>query len=392
MPSPRPRLSPAVADVRRAVRTALAELGPERPKQAGAPTRDGRTGPVAGGPAAAGGAAGGGAVAGGAVAGGAAVRGGAAADVLVALSGGPDSLALAAATAFEAPRAGLTAGAIVVDHGLQAGSAAVARQAAAQAESLGLAPVLVQRVTVRRGAGPEADARNARYAALAAARDQAGAAVILLGHTRDDQAETVLLGLGRGSGPAALAGMASVNGFYRRPLLELSRAVTVAFCADSGLQAWEDPQNSDPRFARVRVRRDALPALERALGPGVAAALARSATQLQEDAAALDHLAAEWLDEIVEHAEAGLSLPVAGLTANPAALRQRVIRLAALGEFGISLSRGQTLAVAALVTAWHGQGPVDVPGVRVERRGNRLYFAARTPTPPEQCRGETEEG
>ena len=183
--------------------------------------------------------------------------------MLVALSGGPDSLALAAATAFEAPRAGLRAGAVIVDHGLQAGSADAAAQAARQAEALGLNPVLVEPVTVGADGGPEAAARDARYAALAAAAARTGAIAVLLGHTLDDQAETVLLGLARGSGATSLQGMEQASGLYRRPLLGIRRATTVQFCADSELEPWHDPQNDDPAFTRVRVRKAVLPVLER---------------------------------------------------------------------------------------------------------------------------------
>jgi tRNA(Ile)-lysidine synthase len=294
--------------------------------------------------------------------------------VLVALSGGPDSLALAAATAFEAPRAGLSAGAIIVDHGLQTGSADVAAAAAEQAVALGLNPVAIARVDVGADGGPEAAARAARYAALDAAAREHGAVAVLLGHTLDDQAETVLLGLARGSGATSLQGMAPENGLYRRPLLGIRRATTLEFCADAGLEPWTDPQNSDRRFARVRIRSTIMPALERGLGPGVPEALARTAEQLREDSDALDHMAEEVAEELVELEEAGVSIGVAALAANPAALRQRLIRLVVLGEFHHSLSRQHTLEVARLVTDWSGQGPLDLPGIRVERRGGRIHF------------------
>lgn len=297
--------------------------------------------------------------------------------VLVALSGGPDSLALAAATAFEAPRSGIRAGAVIIDHGLQAGSLDAATRAAHQAMELGLNPVLVRTVTVGTTGGPEAAARTARYFALTEAAAETGAVAVLLGHTLDDQAETVLLGLARGSGAASLQGMEPVSGLYRRPLLGIRRSDTVQFCADSGLELWIDPQNSDPAFSRVRVRETVLPMLEAELGPGVMEALARTAEQLREDSDALDHFAEELAEELADHAEAGISLPVSALAANPAALRQRLIRLAVVSEFHVSLSRAQTLEVAKLVTDWHGQGALDLPGVRVERRGGLLEFSAR---------------
>ncbi|CAN5392850.1 tRNA lysidine(34) synthetase TilS [soil metagenome] len=325
----RPRLTPAVADLRRAVREAL-------PVVATVETL-----------------------------------------VLVALSGGPDSLALAAATAFEAPRAGSRAGAVIIDHGLQDESAATAERAAEQARALGLDPVRVVRVEVTEtGEGPESAARTARYAALDAVAAELGAVAILLGHTLDDQAETVLLGLARGSGSTSLHGMAPQAGLYVRPLLGIRRSITVQACADQGLEPWNDPHNDDPAYARVRVRRTVLPLLEQELGPGVAEALARTAEQLREDSDALDTFADEVADDIAELEEAGVSLGVAALAANPAALRQRMIRLVAASEFHVSLSRAQTLAIARLVTDWHGQGPVDLPGFTAERRGHRIHLVS----------------
>jgi len=335
----RPRLGPAVAEVRRAVRAALDDA-----RSAGV---------LAAGNL-----------------------------VLVALSGGADSLALAAATAFEAPRQGLLAGAVVIDHGLQAGSAEVARTASRQAEALGLAPVVVERVRVGGAGGPEAAAREARYAALLRVAASEWSPLVLVGHTMDDQAETVLLGLLRGSGPDSLSGMAArgpaptePGPVLARPLLGVRRATTRAACVEAGLEPWDDPQNTDPAFARVRVRDRVLPVLAAELGDGVVEALARTADQLREDAAALDHFAEEVAEELAEHAEAGIALSVPGLAANPAALRQRLVRLAVEGEFGVVLSRRQTLEVCRLVTDWSGQGPVDLPGVRVRREGDRLLFA-----------------
>lgn len=298
--------------------------------------------------------------------------------VLVALSGGADSLALAAATAFEAPRAGLPAGAVIVDHGLQDGSAEVAAQAAERARELGLDPVLVRRVEVDAsgGDGPEGAARTARYTALDAAARETGAAVVLLGHTLDDQAETVLLGLARGSGGASLAGMAARSGRYARPLLGVRRETTRQACADAGLSFWDDPHNADASYARVRVRERVLPVLEAELGPGIAEALARTAEQLREDEATFDAQIDEVIEEICEPAEAGIAVSAGALAANPAALRQRIIRHVVQSEFGVSLSRSQTLEVARLVTDWHGQGPIDLPGgARATRAGQHVVFS-----------------
>lgn len=302
--------------------------------------------------------------------------------VVIALSGGPDSLALAAAAAFEAPKLGMRPVAVIIDHGLQAGSADVAARAARAAEGLGL-EARITTLSIEAGAdGPEAAARDARYAALHAVADELGAVGIVLGHTLDDQAESVLLGLARGSGGTSLQGMAPVGQAEGgspliRPLLGVRRATTHAFCADSGLDPWADPHNDDPRFARVRVRQTVLPMLEAELGPGVAEALARTAEQLREDAEAFSDMIDETIEDIVEHAEAGIQVSVAALVANPAALRHRIIRHVVASEFGSSLTRLQTLEVARLVTDWSGQGPIDLPGCHARREGPRLVFAAR---------------
>jgi tRNA(Ile)-lysidine synthase len=212
--------------------------------------------------------------------------------VLVACSGGPDSVALAGALAFEAPRVGMRAGAVVVDHGLQEGSDRVADHAADVCRGMGLEPVEVVRVDVQpSGSGLEADARTARYAAFEQVASRLGAEVVLIGHTRDDQAEQVLLGLSRGSGARSLSGMPARRGRFVRPLLALPRATTLAACAAYGIEPWEDPQNADDSFRRVRARR-LLATLEADLGPGFGAALARSADLLREDADYLETLAA----------------------------------------------------------------------------------------------------
>lgn len=300
--------------------------------------------------------------------------------VIVALSGGADSLALAAATAFEAPRRGLRTASVTVDHGLQDDSAEVAARAARTAAELGLDPLVV-RVDVAGEGGPEAAARDARYRVLREAAADVRAAAVLLGHTLDDQAETVLLGLARGSGATSLQGMAPVreddDGVrWVRPLLGVRRETTRVFCAASALDPWDDPHNLDDRYARVRVRERVLPVLEAELGPGIAEALVRTAEQLREDAEAFDEMIQETIEDIVEHAEAGISVSAAALAANPAALRNRIIRLVVDSEFGVSLTRTQTVEVARLVTDWSGQGPIDLPGCSAVRHGGRIVFTA----------------
>jgi tRNA(Ile)-lysidine synthase len=314
--------------------------------------------------------------------------------VLVACSGGADSLALAAALAFTAPRLRLRAGGITVDHGLQPGSDDRARDVAARLTVLGLDPVIQTRVTVPGGGpahpGPEAAARTARYQALDAAAHDSGAAAILLGHTLDDQAETVLLGLARGSGARSLAGMPARRGRYRRPLLSVRRPVTRAACAAQDLPVWDDPHNEDPRFSRSRVRHELMPVLESVLGPGVAEALARSAGQLRADADFLDALAATEAERASETVGGDASLLADSLAGLPAALRTRVLHHAAVaaGCPAGALAAGHVRQLDALVTGWRGQRWVDLPGgVRGFRRDGQVRFT-RT---DERC-GPQQEG
>ncbi|MEH3130654.1 MAG: tRNA lysidine(34) synthetase TilS [Mycolicibacterium neoaurum] len=277
----------------------------------------------------------------------------------VALSGGADSLALAAVAAMLRPTT-----ALIVDHGLQDGSDRVAATARDHAMQLGCVDAQVLRVEVGATGGPEAAARTARYRALGGGRD---GMPVLLGHTLDDQAETVLLGLGRGSGARSIAGMRPFDDPWCRPLLGQRRATTMAACAELGLTPWHDPHNTDPRFTRVRLRTEVLPLLEEVLGGGVAAALARTATALREDSEALDALADT-------HATDGDALDVSALAVLPSAVRRRVIRRWLLGSGACDLNDGQLRGVEALITDWRGQGGVAVPnGVP----GERLFVARR---------------
>jgi tRNA(Ile)-lysidine synthase len=288
--------------------------------------------------------------------------------ILVACSGGADSLALASAARFSGRRIGL----VTVDHGLQEGSDRRARSVAAWARDSGFDPVRIETVSVTGlPGGPEAAARTARYTALSDAAAELGAAAMLLGHTRDDQAETVLLALARGAGPRGLSGMPARRGIFRRPLLDVARADTRKACAALGLAPWEDPHNTDPAYARSRVRASALPSLVDALGPAVLANLARSALLVAADNAALDELSAEALESA--RSERGLSVPV--LTGMRPAIRGRVLHRWAgeLGAPGGALAYGHVVALDALVTDWHGQGSVFLPaGIAVERRSGDL--------------------
>lgn len=298
--------------------------------------------------------------------------------VLVACSGGADSLALAAAAAFELPKQGLRVGAVVVDHGLQADSGQVAQIAADTCRDLGLDPVDVVRVEVASGDGdgPEAAARAARHAAFTAVLLRRDATLLLLGHTRDDQAETVLLRLARGSGTRALAGMASDGpGRLRRPfLLGVGRAQTREACAAQDLDWWDDPHNENPRFARVRARR-ALQLLQDDLGPGLTDNLVRTATLARQDADHLDALAQDRAEAL-----GGSPWQADDLAALPDAVRTRVWRLlmARAGATAADVAAVHVASLDELVTRWRGQGAVDVPGgLRVVRRERLIEVAAR---------------
>lgn len=277
----------------------------------------------------------------------------------VALSGGPDSLALTAVAAGLHPTT-----ALIVDHRLQPGSAEVAATAQEQALSLGCVAAQVITVDVGSEGGPEAAARTARYRALDDARE---GKPVLLGHTLDDQAETVLLGLGRGSGPRSIAGMRPYDPPWGRPLLGVRRALTRAVCEALSLQAWQDPHNLDPRYTRVRLRTEVLPLLEDVLGGGVAEALARTAAALREDTDTLDALAADAV------APGAADLDVAALATLPDALRRRAIRGWLLASGARDLTDKHLRAVDALITDWHGQGGVAVPGGLTRER----LFVAR---------------
>jgi tRNA(Ile)-lysidine synthase len=254
-----------------------------------------------------------------------------------------------------------------VDHGLQAGSAAIAATAQRQAKELGCVEAQVLCVQVSEGGGPEAAARNARYSALDAARHDRP---VLLGHTLDDQAETVLLGLGRGSGARSIAGMRGYDPPWCRPLLGVRRSLTHAACAELGLTAWQDPHNTDRRFTRTRLRHEVLPLLEEVLGGGVAESLARTATALREDTELFDALIAQAMTT----SATAEGLDVRALTALPDPVRRGVIRSWLLGGGAIGLTDKQIRGVDRLVTAWRGQGGVAVgSGLR-----NQRLFAGRT--------------
>jgi tRNA(Ile)-lysidine synthase len=295
--------------------------------------------------------------------------------VVVACSGGADSLALAAAAAHVGAARGTTVHGLVVDHGLQPGSDTRAGEALAMLAGLGVDARVATVTVTEDGDGPEAAARRARYVALREESLVRRGAPVLLGHTLDDQAETVLLGLGRGSGARSLAGMRAWDPPWCRPLLGVRRATTRAACDEAGLTPWDDPHNLDPRYTRVRLRHEVLPLLEDVLAGGVAEALARTAGQLADDDAALDSRAHEVLATAADD-DGGLD--TTALVDHPAAVRRRVLRawLTAAGVRGYD--DAHLRSVDALVVRWRGQGPPSLPGgLEVTRVRGRL--AVRLP-------------
>ena len=292
--------------------------------------------------------------------------------LIAACSGGADSLALAVAIRYVARRRNLKYAAVIIDHGLQPGSADIADRVGDQLDQLGYDDVVITAVEVdpSAGVGPEAAAREARYRALDA-EARARSATVMLGQTLDDQAETVLLGLARGSGSRSLAGMAPRAGHFVRPFLRLRRADTEQVCAELGLQPWQDPHNADPRFTRVRVRQTVLPTLEAELGPGVAEALARTAELVRDDNELLDRLAAEAFRN-TEGLGRTDTVDCAALESQPPALRRRVIRLWLLTHGLGDLSLHHISAVESLVIDWHGQKAIQIPGATVTRTAGRL--------------------
>ncbi|MCX6443059.1 MAG: tRNA lysidine(34) synthetase TilS [Actinobacteria bacterium] len=296
--------------------------------------------------------------------------------VLVAVSGGADSLALVYAVSIEAKKLAITVIAVTVDHQLQEASSTQAEKVVEQLSKFGVECV-IKEVNVDIKEGLEASARKVRYEAINEVAEQENVAAVFLGHTRDDQAETVLLGLARGSGTRSLSGMAHHNGIYVRPLLEITRIQNEEFCKELNLDYWNDPHNHNSQFARVRVRTDALPVLEKTIGPGIADALARSAHLLRDDADALDHWAKREEIQLDLH-----DLDCAHLESLPRAIRTRILRAAiyAAGAPSGSVSADHVSAVEALISAWKGQSALNLPGgVKVERISGRLSLSPHRP-------------
>ena len=295
--------------------------------------------------------------------------------ILLAVSGGADSLLLAAATNLEASKVGIQLNALVIDHQLQNGSGDVAASAQKKLFELGITEAKVAEVLVSNNSGSggmEAAARSARYKALDDEADLIGAVAIFLGHTEDDLAETVLLGLARGSGTRSLSGMAFHVGRYVRPFLELTRAQVLAACKESGIEFWSDPHNQDLSFARVRVRNEILPRMEKEIGPGISKALARTSRILREDADALDLIAGDLFASLTDPTQ----IPIELISEAPSAVRKRVIKRAIEAMGAPTLTAEQILEVDALVGAWKGQGAVALAGgITARRDSGRLTLS-----------------
>jgi len=290
--------------------------------------------------------------------------------LLIAVSGGPDSLALAWAAAFVAPQHGFTVEAVIVDHGLQNHSAEVAAQAMTTLADMGV-PATIAHVSVDSSGNVEDNARTARYNALAQQLEEKSSVAVLLGHTLDDQAETVLLGLTRGSGPASIRGMATYSHPWLRPFLGVSRETTVACVTDAGYSFWTDPHNTDRRFVRPRIRHDIIPAMEASLGPGITDALVNTAALIADDDDYLTSVADQHLTALAT--EPG-RLPADSLAELPLPIRRRVLRSWVKDQLGVSMTMPHTQMVDALVVAWKGQGPVDLPGGTLGRQDGFLII------------------
>jgi tRNA(Ile)-lysidine synthase len=295
--------------------------------------------------------------------------------LLIAVSGGADSLALASAILFESKKLQLQVASATIDHGLQKASTKVTEQTLEKLHQIGITEAWSKNVKVGTKGGPEAAAREARYEALESLRIESKSDFIVLGHTANDQAETVLLGLTRGSGSRSLSGMSVRSERLLRPLLSIERASTEQFCKDEKISPWHDPQNKDLKFLRVRIRKVVLPFLEKQLGKGIFSNLIRTSSQLQEDDQYLSSVAAKEYRKIAKTSSRQVTLGQPELVKLPEAIRNRVIK-SAIDHFNLESSRTHVLAVADLVLNWHGQKPLTLPGVRVERKGKTITLKA----------------
>ncbi len=301
------------------------------------------------------------------------------ASVVVGLSGGADSLVLTAVAAWVGERSDFTVQAVVVDHGLQIGSAEIASSAALAATRLGATSIEIRNVDVGTDGGMEMAARTARRAALL---EVANGRPILLGHTANDQAETVLLRLLRGSGAHSLSAMSACTKTWHRPFLSHSRgeigAAVMELLTPLGITPWRDPHNFDEGFSRVKIRRH-LDTLSEEFGPSIISGLVRTADMLRADNRALDHMAIESF-RAAQKSETQISMSVQELEIVPSAIRTRLIKLCfdQLTEGtreNSPLTHQHVMSVEALISGWSGQGGIALPlGVNAAREYGRLVF------------------
>lgn len=295
---------------------------------------------------------------------------------LVAVSGGADSLALAYALLLESKTLALRSCAITIDHQLQKNSDVQAKRVSDQLKEMGYDDVYIKEVVVASDSNIESNARDVRYQEIHRHSQETEAKAIFLGHTFNDQAETVLLGLARGSGTRSISGMAAANESYIRPLLSITREETERACREAGLDFWSDPHNFDTDFTRVRVRREVIPFLEENLDSGISRALVRTAALARDDADALD----EWAEREAEKLDL-TDLDCQHLASLPRAIRTRILRIAAFaaGTTPGTLTFEQIGGMEALISAWNGQGALSLSGgVKVERISGRLSLSSKS--------------
>ena len=289
-------------------------------------------------------------------------------NILVACSGGADSLALAWTSQVVTERIGLNLIAVIIDHQLIKESSQVAQDAKKKCEDFGIEKVVIKQIEVKDdNDGLEAAARKARYEAFEELVNEFNAKAVLLAHTQDDQAETMLMRLTRGSGAKSLSAMKEVSGKYLRPFLHIRKKELVNALEKENISYWQDPANTNYKFLRAKVRHELMPKLIEILGDSVIDSLDKTSELLKEDNEALDLIAQESYEKLNKE------LNVEFLKEYPAAIRKRIIKIAAL-EAGVipgPFSFEHIEAIDALVTNWRGQGNVDLPGFIQATRVNK---------------------
>jgi tRNA(Ile)-lysidine synthase len=301
--------------------------------------------------------------------------------VLIAVSGGPDSMCLLHSLVRLKRLLRQEMVCFHFDHRLRPGSDRDADYVRAQAKRLGIPFVLRSaESTPGRGESIEAWARTVRYGALLAALEELGGSLAALGHTADDQAETVLLAMFRGGGLEAISGMRPVSVPLVRPLLEVTREETEAFCRSLRLRPRHDPMNEDPSFMRVAIRKEILPSVERALGRGVRSTLARTASHLTQDARLLDTLARVAAERVVVEEGSSRSLRAGPLRDLPTSLSTRIVRRQFI-DLGVLPDAAQVEAVLDLIGRRPGSRRSLSGGLRAERGREYVTLSRSSPRP-----------